>query len=274
MKSILSVLALAMCFSLYAQRPPGIDRPPLANAMLQGCIDQDFATSCNENKLGEILSSVITNDLISDLPNKKPDHFSISCLFITDKDGKVIPEYTEARSESKKLENELVAYINSDLPRLTPKNMKFAERRSVQIVHQTFLRNPKTNGYYIAHKGEIFSKKIKPDNITLDKAPVFPGCDENLDFEEQMECVREKIFEHISKNFRIQHQRPLYINMSIELLVDSDGKVHVDFIGGSAPDKYEYEVYRLVNTLPLLKPASVKEIPAVSNIELKPLIFK
>jgi len=56
--------------------------------------------------------------------------------------------------------------------------------------------------------------------------------------------------------------------------IDSDGKVNVDDIMGSAPNEYEYEVYRVVNTIPKLKPATIKGIPVAISFDIERLIFR
>jgi hypothetical protein len=273
MKTILLIFILAFCLSSYAQTPPGIEKPILSNAILPECYNSDSPFYCNKQKLENILSSVITDDLITDLPSENKKNFSLSCLFFTGKDGKVIPELTEVRSESNKLKEAITLYINTSLPEFLTKNIKYTEQRSAHIVGITYIRNPKTNGFYIAYESDIKKNKIQTNYIIPEKAPLFFGCTDETSYEKQLECTKKKIYDYIVKNYR-KPKSELYANLLIQLTVDSDGKVHVNDIMGSSPNEYEYEVYRVVNTLPVLKPAIIKGISSTTSFRIPPLAFK
>jgi hypothetical protein len=264
---------LLLSLTAFAQTPPGIDKPILSNAILKECYDSDSRFYCNKHMLENLISSVITDDLITDLPSENKKNFSLSCLFFTGKDGKVIPEFTEVRSESNKLKEAITLYINSSFPEFLSKNIKYTEQRSAHIVSVTYIRNPKTNGYYIANESDIKKNKIQTNYITPEKAPLFFGCADEISYEKQLECTQKKIYDYIVKNYR-KPKSELYANLLIQLTVDSDGKVHVNDIMGSSPNEYEYEVYRVVNTLPVLKPAIIKGISSTISFRIPPLAFK
>ncbi|AWH84983.1 hypothetical protein HYN59_07530 [Flavobacterium album] len=260
---------LLLCLKGFAQ----VERKVLTQAVLPECKNDFNPKLCSEQKLVDLLSSTITNEAISDLPESNKDYFSLSAFFVTGRDGKVIPGHTEVRSESIKLKEEIKLYINSKLPNVTPKDLKFKEQRSTHLVNLTFFRNPETGNYYIAYPSEIKEKKINPDYITYDNPALFPGCvSEGLSIAEQLECTQKKTLQNIQKKYSQPVKIPLY--MEITVIVDSDGHISVDKIMGSSPDEYEKEVYRVINSFPNIQPAMIHGIATSTSFGVGRLIFK
>lgn len=265
-------LTFLVSFSLYGQKST-----ILTEAIVRDCFNHEYRTPCSRQLLEEILINTIHNELIIDLPLESKNYFSLSTLFVTGKDGKVIPEFTEARSESNKLKENTITYINTSMPTLLPKNTKFSEQRSVHIANMTFIKNPATGNYYHANQSDIEKNNIRVNYYDYDTVPLYSNCEQSSSMSEQFKCTIRKLSEYLKKNYKRPPSKPgsgVYVNMIVEVVVDSDGKVSVESIMGSAPDVYEYEVYRVINTLPVLQPATIKGIKSSIVFSLERLLIK
>ncbi|KGO88144.1 hypothetical protein Q765_03595 [Flavobacterium rivuli WB 3.3-2 = DSM 21788] len=236
---------------------------PIVNAIMQQCQTAELPEKCTEQLLEQQIVNLINDDLISDLPEKNRGYyFSISAFFMSDYAGKVIPDQIEVRSESSKLKSAIIEYV-SNLPAFIPKATSIKERRSIHLVNCTFLANPDKHNYYIANNKEMAQQKILPNYITYDAAALYGSCGNAGNFTAQLECTADNVFKYLKKNYKKpSFDRDLYINLGMMILVDSDGKLHIESFLGSSPDAYEKEAKRVINTLPNLEPARINGIPA------------
>ncbi|NNM18032.1 MAG: energy transducer TonB [Croceitalea sp.] len=107
-------------------------------------------------------------------------------------------------------------------------------------------------------------EEISVPFAVIEKAPIFPGC-ENLTTEaERKACFNEKIQEHIKKNFRYP---PTALEMGIKGRVfvkfEVDSKGRIANIQKRGPDQLlEKEASRIIASLPLMKPGMQRGAPA------------
>lgn len=92
---------------------------------------------------------------------------------------------------------------------------------------------------------------------TVDKVPVFPGCE---DAENKRKCFNEKMQKHISKNFNYPQEaqdKGIQGRVSVMFTIASDGSIQN--IRKRGPDSLlEKEVERIIKRLPKMKPGMHK----------------
>lgn len=97
----------------------------------------------------------------------------------------------------------------------------------------------------------------------IEKAPVFPGCEDLLTQQEQKECFNQKVREHIRQHF-VYPQGALDMNIGgrvyVQFVIDSNGRV--TGIEKRGPDRLlEQEAQRIISLLPQLKPGAQRGRP-------------
>ncbi|WP_165749112.1 M56 family metallopeptidase [Cellulophaga sp. Z1A5H] len=105
----------------------------------------------------------------------------------------------------------------------------------------------------------ISKEEIDYDNATdvpfmvVNEAPVFPGCE---DAENQRACFKEKIFQHINKNFKYpQEAQDKGIQGKVNILFTIDETGAIAGLKMRGPDKsLEAEAGRIISLLPKMTP--------------------
>ena len=107
--------------------------------------------------------------------------------------------------------------------------------------------------------GLDFLSKLNKGNLMTEKVPVFPGC-EDMNESEKKDCFQNKIYQHISKNFRypeIAQKQGIQGRIIIQFVVGKDG--NVSGIRTRGPDPIlEKEAVRIISLLPKIKPAEIE----------------
>ena len=122
--------------------------------------------------------------------------------------------------------------------------------------------------------GLDFLSKLNKGNLMTEKVPVFPGC-EDMNESEKKDCFQNKIYQHISKNFRypeIAQKQGIQGRVIIQFVVGKDG--NVSGIRTRGPDPIlEKEAVRIISLLPKIKPAEIEgrkvRIPFSTSITFK-----
>ena len=112
------------------------------------------------------------------------------------------------------------------------------------------------------------------NSISVYEAPVFPGC-EDMNESEKKDCFQNKIYQHISKNFRypeIAQKQGIQGRVIIQFVVGKDG--NVSGIRTRGPDPIlEKEAVRIISLLPKIKPAEIEgrkvRVPFSTSITFK-----
>lgn len=267
MKSVLLAIFLITQLNGFSQQTS------FKTAVCQKCVTSSMPSKCSEQEIEKGIVALINDDLISDLPSQnKNNYFSLSVFFVVDGSGKLAPRETEVRTESEKLKSAVADYINNLTP-FIPKAGNIRERNTVYVVNYTFIANEKTNNYYIADATDIKKKKIVTNYITYSSAALFKGCENKADFNEEMECSANSIIKYLKKNYKKPPSGVFDpVGVGMILIADSDGKLSVETFNHSAPDDYEKEAERIVNTMPNLKPARIKGIPSAIRFSISLVI--
>ena len=122
--------------------------------------------------------------------------------------------------------------------------------------------------------GLDFLSKLNKGNLMTEKVPVFPGC-EDMNESEKKDCFQNKIYQHISKNFRypeIAQKQGIQGRVIIQFVVGKDG--NVSGIRTRGPDPIlEKEAVRIISLLPKIKPGEIEgrkvRVPFSTSITFK-----
>lgn len=260
---------LLIVLLLFAQ-PKGFSQQiSFKTAVCQKCSTSTLPSKCSEQEIENGVIALINDEIISDLPeNNKNNYFNLSVFFVVDGSGKVISGQTEVWTESDKLKSAVTAHVNN-LPLFIPKAGNIKDRNTVYIVNCTFIANEKTNNYYIGNAADIKKKKIITNYITYNAAALYNGCAEDGDFKTQTDCTANSILKYLKKNYKKPSSGVIDpVGICLGLFADSDGKLSVEHFGCSAPNDYEKEAQRIINTIPNLKPARINGIPAAIRFSI------
>lgn len=237
------------------------------HAIFTECKNEKLPAQCTEDKLTAGITALITGEMIAEIEKNSTTFFTVSVLFISDENGKIIPAETEIRcAGNEALKKAIENYLNT-LPSFIPRDEKLEERRSVQIVNITYVQNIDNNNYHIAGYEEM--KVLKTAGLNLigpDTAPLYPGCEESIF---QSKCLSEKITKSIHKNYTMPRNITSTGSdkMHISLIIPIDGKMRVEEIAGSSKP-FQDEVSRAVRRLPKIKPATKRGIPLATHVNL------
>ena len=118
---------------------------------------------------------------------------------------------------------------------------------------------------------------LEPMNfMVVQNKPVFPGCENLKDANEQYMCFNQKIAEHIRTVFKYP---PIAKDMGIQgrvfvtFVIDQQGKITNATVGRSVDKHLDAEAVRIVNTLPQMTPAKQRG-KSVSVAFTVPINFK
>lgn len=139
------------------------------------------------------------------------------------------------------------------------------EKEVVEKVVEIIDKSPITGeGITDLSPDAVYAVSDNPDDnllyniMTVSRAPIFPGCEScktNLDL---MKCFSQKINKHFNRHFDFGMVADYNINglqlISVKFTVDKQGKV-VDILARSKHKILEKETLRILNKIPILKPA-------------------
>jgi len=137
--------------------------------------------------------------------------------------------------------------------------------------------------YVIARKKSIAEgtnfSKLDQESVeftSIDKAPVFPGCEGEGTLESLKDCFIQSITSHINKNFNTKLANEIGLEgvqkIFAKFIVDKNGKIKEIQVRAPHP-QLEVEVERVLSLLPILTPAE-KDGKTVSLKYVLPIVFK
>ena len=103
------------------------------------------------------------------------------------------------------------------------------------------------------------SQEKEFDFNSVERIPIYPGCEVNMKNQQLRNCFQKKIQTHINKNFRypkIAQRRKIEGRVFVQFIIGTGG--YIDQIRVRGPDPIlEAEAKRIVSLIPKLRPATV-----------------
>jgi len=239
-------------------------------ATFKECENAIEGSGCYTEKIKADLNNLISEDVTASLKKTiEKNYFSISFAFLSDANGKVIPETLEIACDNKLLYEKIKQYVEH-LPSFIPKDSSIKERRNAHIQTFTYLYNGELKKYIIASKDELETLNIKPKYIRLGKQPACKGC-ENENPEIAYKCSVEKINNIIIKKFRLFEVSAVSSQqqMIATFVIEKNGEVTVSDITSTPYNKSAVdELRRVLNKLPDFNPGSYKGVLVRTSFNL------
>jgi len=239
-------------------------------ATFKECENAIEGSDCYNEKLKTDLNNLISEDVTASLKQtKEKNYFSISFAFLSDAEGKVIPETLKIACENKLLYEKIKQYVDQLAPFL-PKYKSIEEGKIAHIHTFTYIYNEELKKYLIASKDELEALNIKPKYVLLGKQPVCKGC-ENDNPEIAYKCSVEKINKVIMKKFRTFEVNAVSTQqrMIATFIIEKNGEVTVSDITSTPYNKSAVdELRRVLNKLPDFNPGSYKGVLVRTSFNL------
>jgi hypothetical protein len=155
--------------------------------------------------------------------------------------------------------------------------------------YQSYLDNPRRTNFLaiIAVEGESDLAKTKSNKVlvnnfdsdvpfaSIQRAPIFPGCDESMSGEDLKKCFTEKISQHVSDNFDTKKAKQFGVEginrVYVRFKITDEGNI-TDVIARSSHPKLSNEGENAMQNLPKMKPGMHKG-EAVNVIYTLPITF-
>ena len=236
------------------------------SAIFKECYDSQDPVNCTQEKLEIEISNLVTYDITKDIiQNIKEEYFSISVIFVTDKNGKITPEDTEIRCDNLLFKKAITDYINT-LPQLYPKNNEDLEKRTLHTIYQTYKFDYVIKKYYPASKQRLDAEKIFPSYFMHDRPVLYPGCEFKKKEKENNSCTTKKIMKFITKNLIIPDlgNDSKVVNIITAITIEKDGTTTIKKIYGPE-DILNKEMERVIKSFPIFTPAKMKGFPIASS---------
>ena len=105
----------------------------------------------------------------------------------------------------------------------------------------------------------LLSQEKEFDFNSVERIPIYPGCEVNMKNEQLRNCFQKKIQTHIIRNLRypkIAQRRKIEGRVFVQFIIGTGG--YIDQIKARGPDPIlEAEAKRIVSLIPKLKPGTV-----------------
>ena len=121
-----------------------------------------------------------------------------------------------------------------------------------------------------------FSQEKEIDFDSVERPPIYPGCDVNLKNKLLRSCFVKKIQNHIARNFRypeFAQKTGIQGRVFVQFIIDKDGSIVGIRTRGSHPI-LEIEAKRIISILPKFIPAFDSDGKAVRVPFSMPITFK
>jgi TonB family protein len=169
----------------------------------------------------------------------------------------------EANSENQHSLEERLAKLNSEIEGRD--SLTQNEREQIAKMAQTMIDRinnsaKEVNGWTVKaglNTSQEVSKDVQVPFTYVEKAPVFPGCEDATD---TRECFREKMQEHIRKHFRYPEEAQklgIQGRVNVIFIIDTEGNV-VDIKKRGPSPILEAEAQRILELLPKMQPGKQK----------------
>lgn len=263
MKFILSTLLAFSCLVVSAQN---LDR-----AVFKECLSSPDPKLCTQQKFEEDINHLLTYDISEEIKKSlDKNYFSVSIIFVTDENGKIIPEITDIRCDYPSFKQAIEKYLNT-LPALQPKNSSHEEKRTLHSLHYTFMMDYVIKKYASVDKIRLEVEKIHPKYFMGEFPPVYPGCKCKKKDREILtnKCSNKKVMKFITKNFKIPptNENPRSVRIMTSYIVERDGTITIDKIT-SPEEELNKEMERIIKMLPKFEPGKMKGFPVRATYTL------
>ena len=105
----------------------------------------------------------------------------------------------------------------------------------------------------------LLSQEKEFDFNSVERIPIYPGCEVNMKNQQLRNCFQKKIQTHIIKNLRhpkIAQRRKIEGRVFVQFIIGTGG--YIDKIRARGPDPMlEAEAKRIVSLIPKLRPGRV-----------------
>ena len=121
-----------------------------------------------------------------------------------------------------------------------------------------------------------FSQEKDFDFDSVERPPIYPGCDVNLKNKLLRSCIQKKIQNHIAKNFKypeFAQKTGIQGRVFVQFIIDKDGSIVGIRSRGPHPI-LEIEAKRIISRLPKFIPALDSDGKAVKVPFSVPITFK
>lgn len=123
---------------------------------------------------------------------------------------------------------------------------------------------------------EIALEEFKKTPISLDRHPIFSGCEKEGDKDYEKRCFNKKMRRHIARNFDASLADELGLpegrkRILTTFYINKQGKVNIDKVKAPHP-RLKKEAIRLFKKLPVMKPAMKRNKPVKVSFQI-PIIF-
>lgn len=258
-----AILLLLLQFSVNAQSG-------ISSAIFPECENAEKPGQCEDEKVEYEISKLLTDEITADLKNTLTNnYFNISFAFLSDAEGRIIPETLKIKCDNKLYYDALYNYV-MHLPLFLPKDKSFEERRSVHMFDYTFIYDNNSNKYISVSREQLKKENIKPELMPFGFTPACKGC-ENEDREAAFKCTSAKVNKIISGKYRVEKLGTYngQIKLIATFIVEKDGSVKVSEITSTPHhEKAIKELDRALNKLPDFTPASYMDIPLRASYSL------
>jgi len=258
MKFILLAIAFVFCLTSYAQ-----NFPPLKlgeQAVFMHCINEKNPNKCTEITFKNLIESLITPKISEQIKNSTyKDAMPLSILFITDENGKVIPEDIDIVCDNSLLQASVRSQI-SRLPAFYPKREKLKDRRSAHMFNYTLLPETQSDNYYLV-------ALTNEQSFTYDTYATFKSCKDKEDIK-SFKCLHSYIITYIHKYFKAPPSDfPSQDSIYISFIVSVDGDVIVNDVNGGSQSLKDH-LQKLLESLPKAEPATIRGIATAQGFTL------
>lgn len=221
-KFTLAIFLLLISFSTKAQSQS------YDYAMFAGCVGAKLPGTCYNEKFRDDVTSLISPEITANLTstlNKK--YFQISFGFLSDENGKVLPETTEVICENQSLNDAVKQYI-LNLPAFIPKSPNNEDRRSAHLEFLIFIFNEQLEKYEAASQDRLKQEGIQTV-FNLGTPPILANCS-NVEKEKVSQCTQQELQRTIAKKISlssIDHKFTGTIKLLGTFIVEKDGSITV-----------------------------------------------
>jgi len=174
-------------------------------------------------------------------------------------------------------ENEKVIFKISDF-KLEVK--KISSQEITETKRSDFINN--WLSYLIATKDESFNRTIDESNTYMieevDQLPIFKGCDDNSNKDQQIQCLSYYLADYINMNLNISkiarksNVSGKVVRFEINFIIDSEGELSNIYLKG-ATETAIVETFKILRKIKQAKPALINSKPVNLAVRL-PISFK
>lgn len=224
-------------------------------ATLPDCAPSTEPEKCTLFIVSANINTLVVGEPVDAVRQQTGDHFFLHFAFIIDKEGKVIPDFTEVECIAPTIKEKVVDYLNTLPAFRVPKQLKKSkDGRSVYMASISYVYDDAYKLYQIASREKLAALGIKFVPGTLVSQPRHKECaggDTEI-------CTKTRITQYFGQNFQIPNVPSGSYKFMVTFIVGEDGGIEEVETSDS---RFQKESKRLLKKLPHLIPATIRDIP-------------